>query len=121
MFGKLHFSEIVIFPYANEIDIAQNIVIYCVFGLPIAKILPKASFSLHLGAFRGLAKSLWVQIPFSPTAADPPASGSLSDDGLGGGFLSMLPWGRFLNHFGVNFASYWCPYERSGNAQMLSK
>ena len=117
--GKIRFSEIVVFPYANEINISQNIDISYVFALHIAKIKPKASFSLHWGAFRGLAKSLWVQTPFSPTAADPP--GSLSDDGLGGGFLSMLPWGHFLNHFGVKFVSYWGPSERSGSAQMLAK
>ena len=119
MFGKSDFCETTVFACANENDIAPNLIIPCVLVLPKAKIMQKALFSLHLDAFRGLAKSLWVQIPFLPTAADPP--GSLSDDGLGGGFWSILPWGHFLNHFGVNVGPDWGPYERSGSAQMLSK
>ena len=119
MFGKIHFSEILIFAYANEVDIAQNLIISCVFVLPEAKIIQKALFSSHVVAFGGLAKSLWVQIPFSPTAADPP--GSLSDHGSGGGFWGILSLGRFSSHFGVKFEPHWGPDERSGFAQTLSK
>ena len=119
MSGKIHFSEILVFACANEMDIGQNIDISCVFVFPDAKFVQKPSFSLHLGAFRGLAKSLWVQIPFLPTAADPP--GSLSDHGSGGGFWSILPWDYFLNHFGVKFGADLGSCERPGNAQMLSK
>ena len=71
MSGKMHFSEILIFACANEIDIGQNIVICFVFVLPDAKIVQKLAFSLHFGAFRGLAKSLWVQIQPLPMVPDP--------------------------------------------------
>ena len=74
---------------------------------------------MHFVGFGGLAKSLRVQIPFLPTAADPP--GSLSDDGLGDGFLGILSLGRFLSHFGIKFGPIWGPDERSGFAQTLSK
>ena len=119
MSGKMHFSEILVFAYANEMDIGQNTDISCVFVFPDAKIVQKPSFSLHFGAFRGLAKSLWVQIEPLPTVPDPP--GSLSDHGLGGGFWSILLWGHFLNHFGVKFGPDLGSRGRPGNAQMLSK
>ena len=71
LFGKSDFCETTVFACANENDIAPNLIIPCVLVLPKAKIMQKALFSLHLDAFRGLAKSLWVQIPFLPTAATP--------------------------------------------------